>query len=112
MAGQVTQGDLALPTGRHPHRGWQVAGQRIVKADDALLGQVGQQQPGEHLGDGADLEDGAAVRGVLGAGAEAAVPDLAMLAAGSAPDDQADAPSRPQGPLGQAVHRPQSDRPG
>jgi hypothetical protein len=100
MAGQVAQGDLAVPEGRHPGRGRQVAGQRLVQTDQALLGQVGQQQPGEHLGDGADLKDRAAVGRVLGVGAEATVPDHALLTARQAPDHQADAPPGPHGPLG------------
>jgi hypothetical protein len=69
MAGQVAQGDLVALEGRHPHPGRQVAGQRILQTDQALLGEVDQQQPGEHLGDRADLEDRAAVGGGLGVGA-------------------------------------------
>jgi hypothetical protein len=109
MAGQVAQGDRAAPDGRHPHPGRQVAGQRILQPDQALLGQVGQQQPGEHFGDGADLKDRAATGGVLGAGADAAIPNHALRAALQAPDHQADAPAGPHGPLGQKVHRVQPD---
>jgi hypothetical protein len=100
MAGQVAQGDVVALEGRHPHPGRQVAGQRIILADQALLGQVGQQQSGEHLGDGADLEDRAAVGDVVGAGAETTVADHALLAARKAPDRQADPPAGPHGLVG------------
>jgi hypothetical protein len=110
MAGQVAQGDLPVPEGRYPYPGWQVAGQRIVEIDDALLGQVGQQQPGEHLGDGADLEDRAAIGEILGVGADPTIPDHVLLAALQASDHQADAPARPHGPLGQEAHRIQPNR--
>jgi hypothetical protein len=44
------------------------------------MGQVGQEQPGEHLGDRTDLKDRGAVGAILGAGADSAIPDQALLA--------------------------------
>jgi hypothetical protein len=77
------------------------------------MGQVGQEQPGEHLGDRTDLKDRGAVGAILGAGADLAMPDQALLAPGKAPDHQADAPPGPHGPhgpLGQLVHQTQPNR--
>jgi hypothetical protein len=109
VAGPVAQGELLAVMAGHPHRGRQVAAERVVQADHAVFHQVGQEQPGEHLGDGADLQDRAAVGEDLGAGADAAIPDQALLAARQAPDHQTDAPAGPHGPPGQKVHRVQPD---
>jgi hypothetical protein len=51
-----------------------------------MLGQVGQQQPGDHLGDRPDLEDRGAIGRVGRVAAEATIPDHALLAAVKAPD--------------------------
>jgi hypothetical protein len=103
VAGQVGQGDRPTPGGRQRGRGRQVLGQRVVQADDALLGQVGQEQPGEHLGDGADLEEGAGPGGVGADGPDVTVAGDRFPAAGLVPDHQADAPPGPHRPLGQTL---------
>jgi hypothetical protein len=103
MAGEVGEGDLPSSGGRHGGRRRQVPGQRVVQADDPSLGEVGQQQPGEDLGDGADLEDRAAVGPVAGAGAAAPVPADPLLATGHVPDHEPDPPPGPHRPLGQVV---------
>src|SRR5918993_2363605 len=78
MAGQVAQGDLLTTEGPGPGCGRQIAGQRIVQADDAMLGQVGQQQPGEHLGDRPDLEDRGAIGRIGRVAAKATIPGDAL----------------------------------
>jgi hypothetical protein len=103
MAGEVGEGDLPPSGGRHGGRRRQVPGQRVVQADDPSLGEVGQQQPGEDLGNGADLEDRPAVGPVVGAGTAAPVPADPFLATGHVPDHEPDPPPGPHRPLGQVV---------